>query len=65
LGAEWWLLWVDADLRTLVIGTPAGQFGMILNRDPVLPPDRAAAARDILAWAGYDLRRLRPVTPAP
>jgi apolipoprotein D and lipocalin family protein len=61
LGVEWWVLWVDADLRTLVLGTPSGRYGMILNRDAVLPPDRAAAARDILAWNGYDLTRLRPV----
>lgn len=63
LGVEWWVLWVDADLRTLVLGTPSGRYGMILNRDAVLPPDRAAAARDILAWNGYDLTRLRPVSP--
>lgn len=60
---EWWVLWVDVDRRTLVIGTPSGRFGMILNRDATLPPDRAAAARDILAWNGYDLTRLRPVAP--
>lgn len=63
LGVEWWVLWVDADLRTLVLGTPSGRYGMILNRDAVLPPDRAAAARDILAWNGYDLSGLRPVDP--
>ncbi len=61
LGVEWWVLWVDADLRTLVLGTPSGRYGMILNRDAVLPPDRAAAARDILAWNGYDLTMLRAV----
>lgn len=61
LGVEWWVLWVDADRRTLVLGTPSGRYGMILNRDAVLPPDRAAAARDVLAWNGYDLTRLRPV----
>lgn len=61
IGSEWWLLWVDADYRTLVVGTPDGRFGFILNRDPVLPPDRMTAAREILAWNGYDLSRLRPV----
>jgi apolipoprotein D and lipocalin family protein len=60
LGAEWWVLWADADGRTLVIGTPSGAFGMILDRG-TLSPDRAAAAREILAWNGYDLGRLRPV----
>jgi apolipoprotein D and lipocalin family protein len=61
LGAEWWVLWVDDGYRTLVVGTPSGQFGMILNRDAALPPDRLAAAREILDWNGYDLSRLRPV----
>lgn len=62
LGEEWWVLWADADGRTLVIGTPSGAFGMILDRGS-LAPDRAAAARAILAWNGYDLGHLRPVLP--
>ena len=55
----WWVLWADADYRTLVIGTPSGQFGFILNRDGTLPPDRMRAAREILDWNGYDLTRLQ------
>ena len=55
----WWVLWADADYRTLVIGTPSGQFGFILNRDGNLPPDRMRAAREILDWNGYDLKRLQ------
>lgn len=62
IGAEWWVLWVDADYRTLVVGTPDGRFGFVLNRDPVLPADRMKAAREILAWNGYDLARLRAVS---
>jgi apolipoprotein D and lipocalin family protein len=61
IGAEWWVLWVDADYRTLVVGTPSGSFGMILNRTSDLPPDRLAAAREVLAWNGYDLGRMRAV----
>ena len=64
IGAEWWVLWVDADYRTLAVGTPDGRFGFILNRDGALPPDRLAAAREILEWNGYDLARLRPVCGA-
>ncbi len=59
LGQEWWLLWIDVDVRTVVIGTPSGDFGFILNRDARLPADRATAARDILDWNGYDTARLR------
>lgn len=55
----WWVLWADADYRTLVIGTPSGRLGFILNRDGALPPDRLAAASEILDWNGYDLTRLQ------
>ncbi len=58
LDREWWVLWADVDLRTLVIGTPDGSFGFILNRGGALPPDRLRAARDILDWNGYDVARL-------
>ena len=46
-------------MRTLVIGTPSGEMGFILNRDGRLPADRLAAAREILEWNGYDLERLQ------
>lgn len=58
LDRDWWLLWADTDLRTLVLGTPDGSFGFILNRGGPLPPDRLTAARDILDWNGYDTTRL-------
>lgn len=54
-----WVLWADGDLRTLVLGTPSGRFGMILNRGGALPPDRLTAARDVLEWNGYDVERLQ------
>lgn len=53
----WWVLWADADYRTLVIGTPNGRLGFILNRGP-FPSDRLTAARDILEWNGYNLQHL-------
>lgn len=59
LDREWWLLWIDVDVRTIVIGTPSGAFGVVLNRDARLPADRATAAREILDWNGYDTSRLR------
>lgn len=55
--STWWVLWADADYRTLVIGTPDGRLGFILNRGP-FPSDRIKAAREILDWNGYDLKRL-------
>lgn len=56
----WWILWADEAYRTVVIGMPSGKIGLILNRDRQIPPDRMQAARDILAWNGYDLARLVP-----
>lgn len=51
----WWVLWADADYRTLVVGTPSGEMGFVLNRDAVLPADRLKAVRDILQFNGYRL----------
>lgn len=59
LAQDWWLLWVDADYRTLVVGTPSGDFGFILDRGANLPADRMAAAREVLDWNGYDLGQLK------
>lgn len=59
LDRPWWVIWADADARTLVVGTPSGEFGFILDRGGALPPDRLAAAREVLAFNGYDLARLR------
>lgn len=58
-GEAWWVLWADVGYRTLVIGTPSGRFGFILNRGGDLPTDRLRAAREVLDWNGYDLARLR------
>ncbi|MBL3702355.1 lipocalin [Sulfitobacter sp. BDSS02] len=55
---EIWVLWTDADYRTVVISDRAGTFGQILDRSPGGLPDRIAAARDILDWYGFDLSKL-------
>jgi apolipoprotein D and lipocalin family protein len=43
------------------VGTPNGRAGWVLNRDPVIPADRWAAAREMLDFNGYDLSRLELV----
>ncbi len=53
-----WVLWVDGDHRTLVLGTPQGNFGLVLDRGS-LTPDRENAAREILDWNGYNLEFYR------
>ncbi len=58
VAAPLWVLWADADMRTMVVGTPSGQFGFILNRGGAISSDRLAAARDILRFNGYDLDAL-------
>ncbi len=58
-GEPWWVLWDDTDNRTLVIGTPSGAFGFVLDRKEDLPADRLAAAREILDFNGYDLTTLK------
>jgi apolipoprotein D and lipocalin family protein len=63
--ADYWVLWVDEGYRTAVVGAPNGRSGWILNRDPVIPADRLAAARDVLAFNGYDLTRLLTVPVVP
>ena len=58
-GVEYWVLWVDDDFRTAVIGTPTGAFGWIMDRPGAASVDRTRAARDILEFSGYDLSRLK------
>ncbi len=60
--APYWVLWVDEDYQTAVVGVPSGRAGWILNRTPVLRADRLKAAREILDFNGYDLSKLR-MTP--
>ncbi len=59
--ADYWVLWVDEGYRTAVVGAPNGRSGWILNREPTIPADRLAAAREILDFNGYDLSRLMEV----
>jgi len=46
---------------TAVVGTPNGRAGWILNRTPEMRADRLEAARQVLAFNGYDLSRLQMV----
>ena len=58
-GDEIWVLWVDAEYHTAVIGYPKGP-AHVLSRDLSLPPDRKQAVEGILEWNGYDVGLLRP-----
>lgn len=64
VAAPYWVLWVDEGYRTAVVGSPSGRVGWILNREPDIPADRLAAAREVLDFNGYDLTQLtRSITP--
>lgn len=56
-----WVLWMDADNRTAVIGRPDGAAAWIMDRGISQNSDRVAAGRDIMEWFGYDLSRLEEV----
>lgn len=60
--ADYWVLWVDGDYRTAVVGTPSGKAGWILNREPSIRADRLAAAEEVLRFNGYDVSQLRRTT---
>lgn len=57
------VMWVDEDYDTAAIGTVSGSFGAILDRDGILPTDRARATRDILAFYGWDVAKLKRTKP--
>lgn len=56
---EYRVLWVAPDYGTAVVGVPSGRAGWILNRSPVIAPERLARAQAVLAANGYDLTRLQ------
>lgn len=58
LSAPYWVLWVSEDYGSAVVGVPSGRAGWILNREPVMSPDRLEAARQVLDFNGYDVSRL-------
>lgn len=58
LRGPYWVLWVDADYRTAVVGTPSGRAGWILNRQPSISRDRLNSALQVLDFNGYDTSQL-------
>jgi apolipoprotein D and lipocalin family protein len=55
------VMWVDEDFETAAIGTASGSYGALIDRDGVVPPDRAQAARQVLTFYGWDVTRLSEV----
>lgn len=55
---DYWVIHLDEDYATAVVGVPSGGAGWILSRTPAIAPGRLEAARAALAANGYDLGRL-------
>lgn len=64
IAADYWVLWVDEDYQTAVVGVPSGRAGWILARSPTLDADRRAKAEAVLARNGYDPSKLYTVPQA-
>lgn len=55
------VMWLDADLRSAVVGSADGTAGFILDRGAQMPPDRFDAAVDVLEFYGWDTDQLERV----
>lgn len=64
VAADYWVLWVDEDYQTAVVGVPSGRAGWILARTPRIDPARRARAEAALRANGYDPERLIDVPHA-
>ena len=63
--ADYWVLWVDDDYQTAVVGVPSGRAGWILARQPEISPGRRAAAEAALVANGYNPAGLIEVPQPP
>ena len=57
-GEPIWVLWVDQDYRVAALGTPSGNWAVVLVRPGKGRGDLIAAAREVLDFNGYDLKRI-------
>lgn len=57
-GQKIWVLWTDAGYNIAVLGTPSGKFGTILSRQMLPRQDLLVAARRVLDFNGYDLKKI-------
>ena len=65
VAADYWVLWVDEDYQTAVVGVPSGTSGWILARTPEIDAARRAEAEAVLTRNGYDVSRLYDVPQKP
>ena len=53
-----WVMWVDQDYRVAALGTPSGEWAVVLVRPGLARADLIGAAREVLDFNGYDLSRI-------
>jgi apolipoprotein D and lipocalin family protein len=56
---DYWIVHLDDDYETAVVGVPSGGAGWILARTPQISDERLQAAKAALTANGYDLGKLR------
>lgn len=62
---DYWVLWVDDDYTTAVVGVPSGGAGWILARTPEISQTRRAEAEAVLRANGYNTSQLIDVLQPP
>lgn len=55
---DYWILDLDKDYQTVVVGTPSGFAGWILARQPQISEARLQRGYDVLRRNGYDLSQI-------
>lgn len=59
-GGQFWVLWVDDDYRTALLGAPDRRFAWIIDRNTQGGADRIDAAFRLAQANGYDPRAFGP-----
>lgn len=59
VAADYWILDISRDGRTLIVGTPNRLGGWVLHRDPRVSPEELDRARNIFRRNGYDVAALQ------
>jgi apolipoprotein D and lipocalin family protein len=58
LEGDYWILYLDDDYQTAVVGNPSGSSGWILSRNPTATDSQLERALLALEQNGYDITRL-------
>jgi len=57
--AQYWVLDISRDGRTLIVGNPSRQGGWVLRRDASVTPEQMFDARTVFERNGYDVAALQ------